>query len=644
MKTYARRKEQSRAIHARQRAAARDIYPIPPVADRARRRAARRSFRFFCEAYQPRVYSLPWSADHLRVIGHIERAVSSGTLVAFAMPRGSGKTSLAESAVLWGTLTGLVPYAVLIGATEGAAAANLQSIHAALVQNETLAADFPQACVPLRKLEGIHQRKLLYNGAPITYSITASRIVLPSIPGSTSSAAVIETIGLTGSIRGRKYQHPDGRAIRPALVLIDDPQTDESARSPAQCAAREAILAGAVLGLAGPGRKIAGVMPCTVIAPGDLADTMLDRSKHPDWHGERTRLVYDWPASPLWEDYARIRAEALTAGDPLAAASTAFYAAHRAEMDEGAAVAWEARHNPDELSAIQHAYNLKLRDEAAFASEYQNDPRPEAAFADELTPLAIAARTTGRPRRTAPVDACLVTAFIDVQATCLYWLVAAWAADFSAVVVDYGTYPDQGRAYFALVDVKRTLARAAPGTGLEGSIRAGLDALTRNLAALRVVRDDGAELAVDRILIDANWSVSTQLVYAHCKASPWAALLLPAHGRYVGASSLPMADWRRHPGDRVGLNWRLPALLAPGPYGGSCTTRIIGSLSYTPALPCPWATAAGSACTGARGPRITGCSPISSRPNTGSRRSGGGVRSTSGNIGPIGPTTITSTV
>jgi len=54
------------------------------------------------------------------------------------------------------------------------------------------------------------------------------------------------------------------RTVRPALVVLDDPQTDESARSLSQCANRESVLAGAVLGLAGPGKKISGIMPCTV--------------------------------------------------------------------------------------------------------------------------------------------------------------------------------------------------------------------------------------------------------------------------------------------------------------------------------------------------------------------------------------------
>ena len=40
--------------------------------------------------------------------------------------------------------------------------------------------------------------------------------------------------------------------VRPSLVVLDDPQTDESARSLSQCATRESILAGAVLGLAQP--------------------------------------------------------------------------------------------------------------------------------------------------------------------------------------------------------------------------------------------------------------------------------------------------------------------------------------------------------------------------------------------------------
>jgi hypothetical protein len=33
---------------------------------------------------------------------------------------------------------------------------------------------------------------------------------------------------------------------------------------------------------------------------------------------------------------------------------------------------------------------------------------------------------------------------------------------------------------------------------------------------------------------------------------------MPAHGRYVGAGSKPFREYDKRPGDKVGLNWRIP--------------------------------------------------------------------------------------
>jgi hypothetical protein len=87
-------------------------------------------------------------------------------------------------------------------------------------------------------------------------------------------------------------------------------------------------------------------------------------------------------------------------------------------MDEGSRVAWEARFNHDEASALQHAMNLRLQDEAAFHAEYQNDPLPEATALDDelLTAEAIAAKTNGMPRGELPIGTAHLTAFVDVQA------------------------------------------------------------------------------------------------------------------------------------------------------------------------------------------------------------------------------------
>ncbi len=151
-----------------------------------------------------------------------------------------------------------------------------------------------------------------------------------------------------------------------------------------------------------------------------------------------------------------------------------------------------------------------------------------------------------------------LTAFIDVQGKLLFWLVAAWAEEFTGYVVAYGAYPDQKRQYFTLRDAQKTLQIAANGAGLEGSIYAGLDALTGDLLGREWVREDGAHLKVERCLIDANWGTSTDVVYQFCRQSSHAAVLLPSHGRFVGASSVPFNEYRRKRGDRVGLNWRIP--------------------------------------------------------------------------------------
>lgn len=544
--------------------AGRDIGDLPAVVNPARKAAAARDFRAFCASYFGNVFCLRWSDDHLRIIHQIEQAVLHGGLFALAMPRGSGKTSLAEGACLWAILYGHRDFVCLIGSDEAHAADMLDSLKTELETNELLLADFPEAVFPIQALDGIPHRASgqLYRGERTHIGWTAKDIVLPTIPGSPASGAIIKVAGITGRIRGMKFKRPDGRAVRPSLVVLDDPQTDESARSLSQCQHREAILAGAVLGLAGPGKKIAGVMPCTVIRPGDMADRILDRDTHPEWNGERTKMVYAFPtATKLWEIYAKHRADGLRAGRGLADA-TAYYLANRERMDAGAVVAWPDRHNHDELSAIQHAMNLRLQDEAAFFAEYQNEPLPEVSVTGEdLTVEQIAAKLNGLGRAEVPGQAQHLTAFIDVQQKALFWVVCAWEDDFTGYVLDYGTWPDQRRPFFTLRDLRITLASATKGAGVEGAIYAGLEACVGDLLGRRWQRDDGAALAIERLLIDANWGQSTDVVYQFCRQSPHAALVMPSHGRFVGAASIPFNDYQRKRGDRIGHHWRIPGVV-----------------------------------------------------------------------------------
>lgn len=558
-RSYDDRRDAERARQAEQSLAGRDIGELPPVVNLERKGACRLDFQLFCESYFPETFHLAWSPDHLKVIAKIEAAVLHGGLFALAMSRGSGKSTIAETTALWAMLYGHREFVGLIGATETAALEMLDSLKTELEVNENLAADFPEVCFPISALDGIANRCAgqLYKGDRTRITWTSNEIVLPTIAGSKSSGIIVRVAGITGLIRGMKFKRVDGRSVRPSLVIIDDPQTSESAGSLEQTRKRVRVLAGDILGLAGPRQKISGIMPCTIIRPGDMADLILDRNAHPDWNGEKTKMMYQFPTNQkLSEQYAEIRAEALRTDGNIKAA-TQFYQTNRAAMDEGAQVSWEARFNHDEISAIQHAMNLKFQDEQAFQSEYQNDPLPEDVGDDSMLSVdAICGKINGIARNTIPLACDKLTMFVDVQKSLLFYVVTAWSEDFSGAVVDYGAWPDQHRRQFSLADANPTLQSMFPNAGLEGQLFAALKAMTDDFMVKEYQREDGAMLKIERALIDANWGASTDIVYQFCRQSTFP--IMPSHGRYVGASSKPMTEYRKQPGDRLGFNWMVP--------------------------------------------------------------------------------------
>ena len=560
-RSYEDRRNAERDRQAEQSLAGRDIGPLPEVVNPDRKAACERNFQLFCESYFPETYSLAWSPDHLKVIEKIETAVLRGGLFALALPRGSGKTTITESAALWSMLYGHREFVVLIGATESAALELLDSLKTELEVNERLAEDFPEVCYPVAQLEGIANRCAgqLYKGERTRITWTSNEIVLPTVEGSRASGIIVRVAGITGRIRGMKFKRSDGRNVRPSLVVIDDPQTSESAGSLEQTRKRVRVLAGDILGLAGPGQKISGIMPCTIIRPGDMADIILNRNTHPDWNGEKTRMVYRFPSNmKLWEEYAEIRAEALRTEGNFQKA-TEFYLANREAMDAGAEVSWEARFNHDEVSALQHAMNLKFQDEAAFQSEYQNDPLPDDTADDSLLSVdEICAKINGLARRRVPLKCDRLTMFVDVQKALLFYVVIAWAEDFTGAVIDYGSWPDQHRHEYSLADANPSIQTLFPKAGFEGALYAALSALTDECLGREWEREDGAVLKIERALVDANWGQSTDVVYQFCRQSSHAGVILPSHGRYVGASSKPMTEYRKQQGDRLGFNWMIP--------------------------------------------------------------------------------------
>ncbi len=549
----------------------RDIGELPPVENPERREACRYDLAKFIMAYAPEGKD-PFSNDHIRVIHRIENAIFHGGRFVEAVYRGFGKSTISELTAVWAICYGHKRFIPIIGANQTRASDNLDSIKGTF-ESDLLLADFPEVCYPIRSLEGINQRShgQLYRGQPTHIEWSSDFLVFPMIPGSEAAGSVILACGITSSkVRGMKKRRGDGVQLRPDFVVIDDAQDEESAASPQQVTKRLNIVKKAIIRSAGHTTGMSVVMPCTVIQKDDLVDQLLDQRKNPAWQGERIPFIRRWADrhADLWlVEYARLR-NTYNADDPddqirARKDATAFYEAHQAEMDKGCLVSWEHCFARDEgeISAIQHAYNALIDDgPEVFASEFQNDPLTPPEEEGQLTLEEVLAKLNNLKRYDVPTACEKLTAFIDVQGKCLYYVVCGWGSDFTGYIVDYGVFPDQHKSYFSLRDVTRTLQTAFPGTGQEGAWRTGFEALCEKLLAREWKRDDGSILRISRCLIDANDGNAAQTVYDFCRQSTHAAIVMPSRGKGVTASSTPFSDYRRKPGDRVSeWNWRIPA-------------------------------------------------------------------------------------
>jgi phage terminase large subunit GpA-like protein len=226
-------------------------------------------------------------------------------------------------------------------------------------------------------------------------------------------------------------------------------------------------------------------------------------------------------------------------------------------MDAGAIAAWPVRYNDDELSAIQHAMNLRIDRPAAFAAEYQNDPTTEeVGEVSELTSGQLDAKRNNVPRGVVPRGCGRLTAFVDVGQKVLWWAVCGWDERFGGSVVDYGCWPRQNRSFFAAADARPTLADVYPNLAEEAVIYKGLADLTAAILGREWPQaETGASLRVDRCLIDSGWK--PDVVYPFCRQSAFAPILLASKGYAVGPSGTPVDLWAVRPGERRGPGWRL---------------------------------------------------------------------------------------
>ena len=537
----------------------RDIGPLPAVADPQRKLRGLMDAEFFNRTYFPARFELPFGEPHRLAMRTMALCSEEGGQFAFAMARGSGKTTLAECEVIRALVYGLRRYIAFIAATDGMAAVCVESILRELETNDALYADFPEVCHPIRSLERVNQRAKgqTLDGLSTYLELSGGHLVLPTVPNSPGSGGLVQGYGLTGAIRGLKHLTPDGTILRPDLVVIDDAQTRDSAKSPMQTDDRERTILADVLGLAGPRTKMAAVFLCTPIFPNDLTERFISRERHPDWQGVRTRMVERMPSRmDLWDEYSEVRRESLRAGDG-GKRATEFYRANRAAMDGGCTLSWPERVKSGDLSGVQSALNLYYAAPTAFASEYQCEPEASrlAAGAKELDAREVAARGSGAARGAVPPGGTRVTVGVDVGGELLWYCVCAWNERFGGSVLDYGCYPPQARSVFAAADARPGLSQAFPDMTDAQRVYAGLGALLPELLGREWPTADGSALRCERGLIDSGWEGDA--VRQAIAASPHAGGLWASKGVGRSATQWGVAKWKPRPGERSGHHWRL---------------------------------------------------------------------------------------
>lgn len=480
----------------------------------------------FLRTYFAGRYSLQFNAAHQVMIEEIVSRARSGGRQAIAAPRGIGKSELTKGLLVYLVLAGLVRFPLSVAATGGLASRIYQDFKRKLETNDLLHQDFPEVCDPIRALEGAPQRasRQHIDGQLTRISWTGDYLSLPYVPLDANDylrslgdaqpqygGVKMAYYGLDAAFRGVNIE-----SCRPDFVLIDDPETRESARSRMQSENREQIIDNDIAGLASQETNLAIVVLTTVQNRFSLSYRLATPEEKPAFNGQRFGMVLKWPEhSDLWDKYIELRKESQIRGDQYGIEAVDFYLENRERMDAGVEmlsehfVEIEAGGRQLVHSAIQQAYN-KIADTSkdSYFTEYQNDP-PEAAGPQGigLTAEIVANRLSGLERRQLPANTVHLTAGIDLGKYWCHWVVAAWWKGAGGCIVDYGVAEVSGTAeamdfgasepmiYKALLNWRDQLLQTeyVDATGVERKLDAVfVDSGTFTNAAYEFVRQVGA--------------------------------------------------------------------------------------------------------------------------------------------------------
>lgn len=451
-------------------AASQEIGPLPNVKDPQRRERASKDNLLFAETYFAATFYLDWAPYQRAMMDRFQVAIETGAKECHAVRRGGLKSTCARVSTIWAAVNGHLRFPVLVGATDDKATEHRENFFMMLASSVLLMEDYPEL-IPLMLKWKQPKRQFRLSGRLLTLSHKddRGRIVFPDIFEAPSCQCHVAPYSVQATdVSGLSYVDRFGVTVRPDGVFYDDVQTPQTARSPLQTNDLENRITKTFGGLKGLGQPMAEVMVCTVREHDDLTLRFINRKRHPDWNGKRYKSLLKMPERiNLWDQYASLLGHGATPAEGKDLAQ-AFYADHRNDMDAGASVAWELDKQPAELSALQSLMTIRALDPEFFAKEIQQQgDAPVNTSGVRLDAQQVINRVSNIERGAIPANSSYLTGFVDSSDQVLWWMVCAWAKDFSGWVVDYGTWPDQCRPVFYKSALAQTIGDQLPGAAWE---------------------------------------------------------------------------------------------------------------------------------------------------------------------------------
>jgi hypothetical protein len=512
-------------------------YRTPPKAVVKMRNRLEKDPAKWLRYYLPERYPLPFGDVHRQIIISCTRAMIHGTSITVAAPRGFGKTAILWGMSLYGVLTGLCRFPVVIGWKANAGLELLDQWLQSLSGNDRLAEAYPCICDPFQdstssnRLKGILRDVESETRAGCDVRKGRGMVLLPDVreDGRTLPQAALAGASMNGSIKGMNVGLLNGESLRPDIVLLDDPQDEATADSKALVDKVIKKIDYGIRSLSGPRRRLTVMAAVTCVNADDVSDHLLTR---PGTEVVRIGQIVTWPdgwedktgkARELWDEWNKARLTGLENMDGGKAARV-YYRKFKKQLAAGMAVSWKERYHigdgrrasdPDALfAAMWDFYDLG---EAAFMAERQNSPLELEISQYHLTAEMIMAHAVNLPRLHIPDQSTVFVGHCDINRAGLHWCLAAYDQLMTGHTPAYGKWPERGDLWdknASELDRKQAIFR-------------GLRELCAGLAATVFIRA-GQQLRLGLLLVDRGYE--PDVVHKFAAAAVYPFRVLPARG------------------------------------------------------------------------------------------------------------------